>query len=97
MQEFVKKARNPLIHMKFMLKQMFLKDVRKRMAAPAVGAVTGGVGETERGVRTSMDISSHLHPNLRRHADRLSRIVYHTHEMTRQAFILHGNVSLLSM
>ncbi|VDK70601.1 unnamed protein product [Dibothriocephalus latus] len=88
LQEFVRKARKPVANVRYLLPKMFMKDVRLRLSAPAVGATS--IGENERGARVSLRVRDHLHPNLASHADRVSRIIYHTHEFTRQAFILHG-------
>ncbi|BHF59217.1 acyl-CoA dehydrogenase [Sparganum proliferum] len=88
MQKFVRMARKPLANIRYLLPKMFMKDVRLLMSAPAVGATS--IEENERGARVSHRVRDHLHPNLGYHADRLSRIIYHTHEVTRQAFILHG-------
>ncbi|KAM3172021.1 hypothetical protein ACTXT7_015406 [Hymenolepis weldensis] len=95
MRQFVEYARQPSNHMFYMLREVMRKDwrlVRLRRAwssPPAV--VSSAQKETERGARVSTRISDHLHPNLRPMADRLSRIIIHTHEIARQVFILHGN------
>lgn len=97
MRQFVEYARQPSNHMFYMLREAMRKDwrlIRLRRAwssPPAV--VSSAQKETERGACVSTRISDHLHPNLRPMADRLSRIIIHTHEIARQVFIVHGNVN----
>nr|CUU99619.1 hypothetical transcript [Hymenolepis microstoma] len=92
--QFVEYARRPSNHIFYMLREAMRKDwrlmrLRRGRGSPAV--VSSAQKETERGVRVSKRLSDHLHPNLRPVADRLSRVIIHTHEIARQVFILQGN------
>lgn len=85
--------------MLYMLRHVFAKDRRIARANWGLGVEPVGatsIGETERGVKASLQVRDHLHPNLRGLGDRLSRAVSRTHEVARHAFILQANVGNLS-
>ncbi|EUB56162.1 Acyl-CoA dehydrogenase family member 9 [Echinococcus granulosus] len=95
LRHFVECARSPSQHMWYMLREAWRKDWRTAMLtrrwgmSPAI--VTAATMETERGIRASMRVGDHLHPNLQALGDRLARLVVQAYELTRQVFILHAN------